>query len=124
MKCVYPAIFHCEDGGYWVEFPDLPGCFSDGENEAEAAANAAESLRAYLQTKEEIGQKFPKASALASVKYSGAGFSGLVCAEISDGRRSVKKTLSLPSWLNTRAEAAGVNFNHALQDGLRAALGI
>ena len=51
MNFIYPAICHFEDGGYWCEFPDLPGCFSQGDSEREIVENAAESLedpRAYF----------------------------------------------------------------------------
>ena len=42
MKTAYPAIIHNENDEYWVEFPDLEGCFSDGETLADAASNASE----------------------------------------------------------------------------------
>lgn len=32
MLLIYPAIFHNEDGNYWVEFPDLEGCQSCGKD--------------------------------------------------------------------------------------------
>ena len=44
MKTAYPAIIHPENGRYWVEFPDLDGCFSDGDTLAEAVSNAEEAL--------------------------------------------------------------------------------
>ena len=49
MKVIYPAIFHAEDGGFWVEFPDLPGCFTQGDTESEAYANAVETMELFLQ---------------------------------------------------------------------------
>ena len=44
MKMIYPAIFHSEDGAYWVEFPDLPGCQSYGDSIADTIENAREAL--------------------------------------------------------------------------------
>lgn len=41
----YPAIFHFENGGYWAEFPDLPGCFSQGESIDEAASEASAAFK-------------------------------------------------------------------------------
>ncbi len=40
----YPAVFHHEENGYWVEFPDLPGCLSEGEDEAQALSQAFAAL--------------------------------------------------------------------------------
>lgn len=47
-KHFYPAVFHEEDGGFWVEFPDLPGCFTQGDTFEEAYAMAIEALELYL----------------------------------------------------------------------------
>ena len=43
MVKAYPAIFHYEENGYWVEFPDLPGCLSEGDDAAQALAQRAVS---------------------------------------------------------------------------------
>ena len=50
MTMVYPAIFHKEDGSYWVEFPDLMGCYTYGTTIQETMEAAQESLGAYLLT--------------------------------------------------------------------------
>ena len=50
MKIIYPAIFHEEDGAYWVEFPDIEGCFSDGETIEEAIYNAKEALSTHYES--------------------------------------------------------------------------
>ena len=50
MKVIYPAIFHSEDGGFWVEFPDLPGCSTQGDTEAETYANAVEAMELFYKT--------------------------------------------------------------------------
>lgn len=50
MKVSYPAIFHKDELGYWVEFPDLEGCFSRGKDLKDAKKNAKEALALYLDT--------------------------------------------------------------------------
>lgn len=57
MMFVYPAIFHQEEGAYWVEFPDLPGCQSFGDTLNETMAGAQEALEAYVLTLLEQGKK-------------------------------------------------------------------
>lgn len=49
-----------EGGGYLVEYPDIPGCMSDGETEAEAIANGKEALRDCLAVLEEGGRTVPE----------------------------------------------------------------
>ena len=49
-----------EGGGYLVEFPDIPGCMSDGKTIQEAIANGREALRDCLEVFKESGRKTPK----------------------------------------------------------------
>ena len=49
-----------EGGGYLVEYPDIPGCMSDGETIAEAIANGREALRDCVAVFQESGRKVPK----------------------------------------------------------------
>ena len=57
----YSVIVHeAEEGGYWVEVPALPGCYSQGESVAEALGNAKEAIALYLETLREEGQDIPK----------------------------------------------------------------
>ena len=49
-----------EGGGYQVEYPDLPGCMSDGETVEEAISNGREALRDCLEAFKESGRKRPQ----------------------------------------------------------------
>ena len=118
MKCVYPAIFHKEDG-FWVEFPDLKGCFSDGETEIEALTNAEEAMLGYLLSLQDKNQKFPEPSSLESIPVQKDSFCSFVYCTVPTKEKSVKKTLTIPERLNIQAELAGINFSQVLQDALR-----
>ena len=48
MLVIYPAIIHVDDDGLWAEFPDLPGCFTQGDTQEELLANAAEAMECFL----------------------------------------------------------------------------
>jgi predicted RNase H-like HicB family nuclease len=48
-----------EGGGYLIEFPDLPGCLSDGETIEAAIANGADALRSWIETARELGDPVP-----------------------------------------------------------------
>ena len=61
-KYVYPAIFEPEDGMYNVSFPDLPGCYTCGDDLTDAMAMAADVLSGWLSRSEEKGDNIPAAS--------------------------------------------------------------
>ena len=69
MKLTYPMIIHNDSDGIWAEFPDLPGCFTDGDNLTELMENASDAIRCHLTdyVKEEI--KIPAASRLECPSY-------------------------------------------------------
>lgn len=119
MMFVYPAIFHQEDNAYWVEFPDLPGCQSFGDTLSETMAEAQEALAAYVLTLLEQGKPLTQPSDIGTI-ISEDGFTSLVACTIDQYKetRAVKKTLTIPSWLNDRATAMGVNFSQVLQEAL------
>lgn len=120
MKTAYPAIIHYDSDGCWVEFPDLEGCFSDGETVAEAAINAEEALGMYLCSLIERGLDVPKPSDVRSV-LNQDGIVTLIATEplkYHRSTKSVKKTLTIPEWLNEEAEKRHVNFSSVLQQAL------
>ena len=119
MMFIYPAIFHQESNSYWVEFPDLPGCQSFGDTLPETMAEAQEALAAYVLTLLEQGKPLAQPSDIASMDPE-SGFTSLVACTIDQYKetRAVKKTLTIPSWLNDRATAMGVNFSQVLQEAL------
>ncbi len=120
MLFVYPAVFHKEGGAYWVEFPDLPGCQTFADTVTEAVSYSQEALTGYILTVLETGSDIPAASDIQTIKHDSNSFSTLVSCNISDNEnmKSVKKTLTIPAWLNERAVAKGINFSQVLQDAL------
>jgi len=57
----YTVIIHdAEEGGYWVEVPALPGCFSQGETIEEALQNVREAITLHLEALSEEGQQVPQ----------------------------------------------------------------
>jgi antitoxin HicB len=119
MLFVYPAIFHKEEDMYWVEFPDLEGCHTYGSSINETLETAQEALAAYLLTLLEQGKALPSPSDISSISVED-GFSSLVSCDIDQYKdtKAVKKTLTIPSWLNDRAVSMGVNFSRVLQEAL------
>ncbi len=51
------AVFDAEEGGYWAEVTDLPGCVAQGETLDELRANLHEAIAAWLETRRELGDE-------------------------------------------------------------------
>ena len=124
MLKVYPAVFH-DEGTYWVEFPDLGGCVSDGDTLEEAMANAQEAMGLYLAAVLEDEQPLPQASDIKEIKTDGVV--SYVSVDVNAYRRStkaVRKTLSIPEWLAIEAEKRNLGLSKVLQEGLKSQLGL
>jgi predicted RNase H-like HicB family nuclease len=117
-KIIYPAIFHKENNAYWVEFLDLPGCQSFADTLPEIYENAKEALAAYCVQTLEDGDRLNPPSDICKIKPPVGAFVSLVEADLIKKSQSVKKTLTIPSWLNEIAEERHINFSGVLQDAL------
>ncbi len=125
MNKAYVAVFHFEESSYWVEFPDLPGCFSDGDTIEEAITNASAALGAHLCSMIERGLELPAPTAIQTVSTQGEDFASVVIADpmaFTSRTRAVKKTLTIPEWLNDEAEKRHINFSSVLKQALIAQL--
>ena len=124
MRYVFPAVFEpAEEGGFIVSVPDVEGCFTEGETLADAMFMAQDALAMMLVYCEDHDRPIPVATPIEKVKAPKNSFVSLVLADTDQWRRTfdnkaVKKTLSIPSWLNAKATKAGVNFSQVLQEAL------
>lgn len=129
-KYVYPAVFApYEDGGYFIRFPDIENCFTDGASLEEGMYMANDALCLMLYNMEECGEEIPPASKIGDIKTDEGEFATLIACDTLEYRkyfnnRAVKKTLSIPTWLNTLAEREDINFSAVLQKALKAELHI
>lgn len=123
-KLFYPALFHkAEEGGFWVSFPDIPECLTQGDDMTQAYEMAVEALGLALTSREEEKQPLPAASDPTTIAAEPDSF--LVVIEFDmlaykkqTNSRAVKKTLSIPEWLNEAAMAMDINFSQVLQEAL------
>ena len=132
-KLYYPAIFHPEETGYSVSVPDLDGCFSEGDTLEEAMDMTCDAIGLCL---EEYAGAYPTPSNPADIQAwpRACGSSPAASAQTGDfvslvpfdplqyrrkhDTRAVKKTLTIPSWLNALAEERHINFSRVLQAAL------
>ena len=129
-KYAYPAILTPEtDGGYCVRFPDIDGCFTEGDNLAEALEMAKDALGLMLCAYEDDGDAIPAPTSVADLAPRADEIVSLVSADTIEYRKmynnkAVKKTLTVPAWLNSIAERNDVNFSYILQKALKEELHI
>lgn len=123
-RYVFPAVFEAADeGGFTVTFPDLPGCISEGDSESEALEMAEDALCLHLYGMEVDGDPIPLAGSAGDIRPEN-GFVSLVTAWMPlvrdrEANRPIRKTLTIPKWLNDAGEAAGINFSQTLSERLR-----
>lgn len=123
-KYVYPAVFTEENCGYSVNFPDLPNCFTSGQTLEEAIEMAADVLCLTLYEMEQRGDAIPSPAGRQSIPLEANEFVNFITCDTVEYRKffdnkAVKKTLTVPSWLNDMAERAGINFSATLQSALK-----
>ena len=120
MKFIYPAIIHDDADGFWAEFPDLEYTSSTGSTLTELITNAQEAMELYILGALEDGQTLPTPTSIRSLPCTETTYPTLVQTDIdlAKNSKSVKKTLTIPAWLNDRALAKGINFSQILQEAL------
>jgi predicted RNase H-like HicB family nuclease len=128
-KYIFPAIFSYADDGISIEFPDLPGCLPCADTTEEAFTNSKEAMALHLYTSEQDNETLPEPTSIEKIKTNSNQVATLIEVWIPIYReaienKSIKKTLTIPKWLNDAAEENHVNFSQVLQDGLKKTLGV
>lgn len=128
-RYIYPAIFDYEEDGIAIEFPDLPGCFTSGNTDGEALRMAKDALALHLYGMEQDGEEIPQPTSVSQLRPKANQAVVLVDVWMRPFRdemeqRAVKKTLTIPKWLDDLAQENNVNFSHILQDALKKYLGV
>ena len=128
MKLIYPAVFYPfsdGSGGYVVEFPDLPGCVTEGKNLEDAFENATDAASGWVLDELEEGNVVPKSSDYDSVERREGGQVSMVLLDMDAyaeryGEKAVRKNVTIPAWLNSYAAKQKNNFSQVLQEALLA----
>lgn len=123
-KYAYPAIFTPEeDGSFSVNFPDLEGCYTCGDSLEDGIEMAEDALALVLYGYEKDGRAIPSPSSPTQFTLSEKDFVNYIACDTMTYRRrynnkAVKKTLTIPEWLNEAASAMELNFSQVLQEAL------
>ena len=135
MLSLYPACFFKDETGYSVVFPDLNWLATNGSTETEAMNMAVDCLAGYLYSLKNDGAQAPLASSISDVSLdavakeldadANGAFVNMVSVDVSEYakehfEKSVRKTLTIPAWLNVAAQEKKINFSQTLQEALLA----
>ncbi len=137
MKVIYPVLFYEEkEGGYSVFVPDLKNISTCGSTLEEAMTMAEDLIAGIVLDEMEEENKIPEASKIEAVTFEEleewldiedwdyiSRFKTYIAVDISSfaekwGKELVKKTVNIPKWVNTKAEALKINFSKTLEEAL------
>lgn len=133
MLSAYPACFIREESGYTVVFPDLNFLSTCGATLDEAFAMAVDCLAGYIYTSQLEQEIIPAPSSVQDIDTNkivreleitaSEAFTNIITVDVKEYakvhfEKSVKKTLSIPAWLNRAALERGINFSQTLQEAL------
>ena len=119
----YPAVFQKEEVGYSVWVPDIQGCVSQGDTFDEEMEYIKDAIGICIDLIVQNGNVPPKATEPNGIDLEHDQFVAVVSFDFDEyqkkhGEKSVKKTLTLPAWLNTLSERKNINFSQVLQNAL------
>ena len=127
----YPAFFYYDEDGITVEFPDLPGFLPCAQDTETAFQRAKEAMGLHLFGMEQDGELIPAPTPVPQLQPEDGAKVVVAMVEVfmpvirsRAVNKSVKKTLTIPAWLNVQAEEANLNFSQILQEGLKSHLGV
>lgn len=130
----YPAIFHKAEPdedfqGFWVEFPDIPEALTQGEDMKDAYKMAYDCLGLSLTIRQDENMEIPLPSSFDSIQIDSNSTIVLIEIDLTKYKKkvkskSIKKTLTIPEWLDDEAKKEGINFSQLLQEALISKLGI
>lgn len=128
-RYIYPAIIKLENDSYIVSFPDLENCFTFGKSLEDALDSARDVLELCLYDMEQDGVKIPDASDFSYIRLKENESIVLIDVWMIPVRdkmenRSVKKTVTIPKWINDIGLEHNLNFSQLLQAAIKDRLGI
>lgn len=129
QKIYYAATLHKEADGYSIWIDDIPGCVTQGDSLSEAIENIKEAIGLYYEDCKQNKENLPVPSAPETIRHDNG--ETVVVVEFDPveymkkhNNKAIKKTLTIPAWLNSIAEAQSINFSSVLQAALKEKLNL
>lgn len=124
-KYVYGAVIRPdeEDGGYWAEVPDLPGCFGQGDSYMDAVESISDGVETHLAALAEDGLPIPKATVVSAddgdVVYVYANTDGFALGVPTMPAAEAARTLGVTKGRVSQLIASGRLVGERSADGTR-----
>ena len=128
-RYIYPAIFDYADDGISIEFPDLPGCLSCADTDEEALYMAKDVLGLWMDYMEKDNEDIPEPTSLLDIELEDNQKSVLIEVWMTTVRNAIdnkpiRKTVTIPQWLDIMAREEDLNFSYILQEALKKELNV
>lgn len=128
MTVIYPVVFTELDDGYMAYVPDLE-CNTQGDDLAEAFAMSRDVIGLMCMDMEDEGKELPAPTKLSDIHAGEHDTVSLIDVDVSayrraNSQRTVRRNVSLPCWLNEKADQAGLNVSAILQAALKHELNV
>jgi predicted RNase H-like HicB family nuclease len=122
LDFVYAAILEPnDDGSYTVTFPDLPGCISEGKDLPDALRMAERALSQRIEYMVDKELPYPDPTGVSKIKAGKGALVNLIWARLRDNK-AIRRTVSIPKWMDEQASHEGLSLSRVLQDALKTRL--
>ena len=125
MKFVYPALFtpFGDRECFTVEFPDLPGCVTEGDSLVEAIETGMDAACGWILGEIEEGNEFPCAGTYSRSEIPEGSFYNLLVLDIDSyaqkyGSKAIRRNITIPAWLDTFVQKNNLSLSKVLQESL------
>jgi predicted RNase H-like HicB family nuclease len=127
---VYPVVFTpLDEGGYCIYAPDFKGCITEAADYAEGIAKIRDGLCGMLYILKRDKRPIPVPTEALLVEHAQGDMVSLVDIPLDDyirkvGSKAVRRTISIPGWLDELAVQSGVSLSQITQEALRQKLNV
>ncbi|MDO4647408.1 MAG: type II toxin-antitoxin system HicB family antitoxin [Eubacteriales bacterium] len=126
MKYMYTAYFIPEEdgSGYYARVPDIPGCFTTGQDLSDAIDQITDAASIMLvDLEDDHPEDIPAPTAQVNLDYPDGAILSMIQVDTLAYRaqidtRAVRKNVSLPAWMFNLADKRGINCSQVLQEAL------
>ncbi len=128
-RYIFPSIIKVVEDSYEISFPDINNCFTFGDSLEDALDSARDVLELCLYDMEQDNIPIPEPSRIEDIKLGkneSIAWINVWMVPVRDKmeNRSVKKTVTIPKWINDIGIENNLNFSQILQSAIKEKVGI
>lgn len=128
-RYIFPSIIKVVEDSYEVSFPDIDNCFTFGDSLEDALDSARDVLELCLYDMEQDNIPIPEPSGIKDIKLDeneSIAWINVWMVPVRDKmeNKSIKKTVTIPKWINDIGIENNLNFSQILQAAIKEKVGI